>query len=66
MKHLLELQQEIRNMDIVLNGEIIHVSITFGISDSDNENDLNKLIEMRIDHYILVKKKEGTVLFLEE
>lgn len=65
-EHLLELQQEIRNMDIVLNGEIIHVSITFGISDSDNENDLNKLIEIADDHLYIGKKEGRDRIILED
>lgn len=56
--HLVELQEDIRNMDIKHNGEKIQVSITFGICDSDNENDLNKLIEIA-DDYLYIGKKEG-------
>ena len=53
-------------MDIVLNGEIIHVSITFGISDSDNENDLNKLIEIADDHLYIGKKEGRDRMILED
>ncbi|RGC45059.1 diguanylate cyclase [Absiella sp. AM29-15] len=53
-------------MDIVLNGEIIHVSITFGISDSDNENDLNKLIEIADDHLYIGKKEGRDRIILED
>lgn len=57
-KHLEELQQDIKNLDIEQNGEKIHVSITFGICDSDQQKDINKLIKIA-DDYLYIGKKEG-------
>lgn len=57
-QYLEKLQKEIHDMEIVIHENIIHISITFGISDSDDIDDFHQMISIA-DHYLYIGKKAG-------